>query len=213
MADTLHRPDAPRRSIGVIGLGLMGGAMASNLVAGGWRVIGYDIDAEGDGSRQAEGHRGGRRRGRRCRGSVRHHHLAPERAGCHRSGRDDRRSGSRSRVIVEMSTLALEDKETFAAVLTAKGHIALDCPLSGTGAQAQGKDLVVYASGSSTEIERLGPLFLGLGRRVLQSRCLRQRHQNEVCRQSVGCDSQRRQCRGHGARDESRAGAAADRGG
>ena len=46
MADTVHRPDAPRRRIGVIGLGLMGGAMASNLVAGGWRVIGYDIDAK-----------------------------------------------------------------------------------------------------------------------------------------------------------------------
>jgi 3-hydroxyisobutyrate dehydrogenase-like beta-hydroxyacid dehydrogenase len=49
--------------------------------------------------------------------------------------------------------------------LTAKGHVALDCPLSGTGAQAETKDLVVYASGNSREIERLGPLFLGLGRR------------------------------------------------
>src|SRR6185436_20177207 len=43
---TLHKPDARQRSIGVIGLGLMGGAMAGNLVAGGWRVVGYDIDAK-----------------------------------------------------------------------------------------------------------------------------------------------------------------------
>jgi 3-hydroxyisobutyrate dehydrogenase-like beta-hydroxyacid dehydrogenase len=68
-------------------------------------------------------------------------------------------------VVLEMSTLALEDKAGFATVLEKKGHIALDCPLSGTGAQAQNKDLVVYASGDSAEIERLAPLFLGVGRK------------------------------------------------
>ena len=32
-------------TVGVIGLGIMGGAFAKNLVAAGWRVIGYDISA------------------------------------------------------------------------------------------------------------------------------------------------------------------------
>ena len=31
-------------TVGVIGLGIMGGAFARNLIADGWRVIGYDID-------------------------------------------------------------------------------------------------------------------------------------------------------------------------
>src|SRR5919198_6353572 len=30
--------------VGVVGLGIMGGAFAHNLVAAGWRVRGYDID-------------------------------------------------------------------------------------------------------------------------------------------------------------------------
>src|SRR4051795_6645569 len=30
--------------VGVVGLGIMGGAFAHNLVAAGWRVYGYDID-------------------------------------------------------------------------------------------------------------------------------------------------------------------------
>lgn len=30
-------------AVGVIGLGIMGGAFAKNLVAAGWRVFGYDI--------------------------------------------------------------------------------------------------------------------------------------------------------------------------
>ena len=32
-------------TVGVIGLGIMGGSFAKNLVAAGWRVIGYDISA------------------------------------------------------------------------------------------------------------------------------------------------------------------------
>src|SRR5262249_53301240 len=30
--------------VGVVGLGIMGGAFAKNLVDAGWRVIGYDLD-------------------------------------------------------------------------------------------------------------------------------------------------------------------------
>ncbi len=30
--------------VGIVGLGIMGGAFARNLLAAGWRVVGYDID-------------------------------------------------------------------------------------------------------------------------------------------------------------------------
>ena len=33
------------KTVGIIGLGIMGGAIARNLVARGWRVIGFDTDA------------------------------------------------------------------------------------------------------------------------------------------------------------------------
>src|ERR1700730_12915581 len=32
------------REVGVVGLGIMGGAFAQNLVKAGWHVVGYDID-------------------------------------------------------------------------------------------------------------------------------------------------------------------------
>ena len=35
-----------KTKIGFVGLGLMGGAMAKNLLAAGYPVIGYDIDGE-----------------------------------------------------------------------------------------------------------------------------------------------------------------------
>ena len=38
-------PAKSSKTVGVIGLGIMGGAFARNLVAAGWRVTGFDIDA------------------------------------------------------------------------------------------------------------------------------------------------------------------------
>src|SRR5271166_6051533 len=32
-------------TVGIVGLGIMGGAFAKNLVEDGWRVIGFDVDA------------------------------------------------------------------------------------------------------------------------------------------------------------------------
>ena len=34
-----------KKAVGIIGLGIMGGAFARNLIASGWRVVGYDTDA------------------------------------------------------------------------------------------------------------------------------------------------------------------------
>ena len=34
------------KTVGIIGLGIMGGAIARNLIERGWRVIGFDIDPE-----------------------------------------------------------------------------------------------------------------------------------------------------------------------
>jgi L-threonate 2-dehydrogenase len=42
----------------------------------------------------------------------------------------------------------------------------LDCPMSGTGAQAARRDLVVYASGETSEIEALRPFFADFTRAV-----------------------------------------------
>src|ERR1043166_2665421 len=36
-------PRAKKNTVGIIGLGIMGGAFAQNLIAAGWRAIGYDI--------------------------------------------------------------------------------------------------------------------------------------------------------------------------
>src|SRR6186713_588281 len=39
-------PKKSTRTVGVIGLGIMGGSFSRNLVKAGWRVIGYDVSAD-----------------------------------------------------------------------------------------------------------------------------------------------------------------------
>ncbi|HEU0060307.1 MAG TPA: NAD(P)-dependent oxidoreductase [Hyphomicrobiaceae bacterium] len=165
MADTLHKPDAPQRAIGVIGLGLMGGAIASNLAAGGWRVIGYDIDAKAMAAARQRGIEVVDDAAAVAAAASDIITSLPSARAAIATAETIAAAAPQRVVVLEMSTLSLEDKQAFATVLAAKGHLALDCPLSGTGAQARAKDLVVYASGSGREIERLGPLFLGLGRK------------------------------------------------
>ena len=70
------------------------------------------------------------------------------------------------KVIVEMSTFKISDKEKAQKVLAKAGHILLDTPVSGTGSQAAARDLVFYASGDSRAIKRLRPLFEAFGRKI-----------------------------------------------
>jgi 3-hydroxyisobutyrate dehydrogenase-like beta-hydroxyacid dehydrogenase len=67
-------------------------------------------------------------------------------------------------VVIEASTFTLADKLKAERKLAAAGHTMLDCPISGTGAQAKTRDLAVYASGDTKAIKRLRPLFDGFAR-------------------------------------------------
>jgi 3-hydroxyisobutyrate dehydrogenase/glyoxylate/succinic semialdehyde reductase len=73
-------------------------------------------------------------------------------------------SGQSPRIVVELSTLTIADKLRFDDILRKAGHIALDCPLSGTGAQARNRDLIVYASGDSGAIAQCTSLFSDFAR-------------------------------------------------
>jgi 3-hydroxyisobutyrate dehydrogenase-like beta-hydroxyacid dehydrogenase len=70
----------------------------------------------------------------------------------------------KGRVVMETSTLPIEDKERARETLAKKGIVLLDCPLSGTGAQARAKDLVVFASGDDAAFHKAEPFMPGFSR-------------------------------------------------
>ena len=157
---------ARKGTVGVVGLGIMGGAFAGNLTEAGWRVIGYDVDPA------------------RCRALAR---LGVEIAAD--VGEVARKAPTvitslpspkalastvativktkvPRRVFVEASTFTIEDKTAAEKKLRKAGHVMLDCPMSGTGAQARVRDLVVYASGNAAEIDKQRPMLAAFTRAV-----------------------------------------------
>ena len=147
------------KTVGIIGLGIMGGAIARNLVERGWRVIGFDTDS----GRRADLALAGVEMADDVSQLVRDAPIVmtslPGPAAVEQVAQQIANSGQPSRIVVELSTLGIADKLRFEATLSKAGHIALDCPLSGTGAQAKMRDLIVYASGDSHSIAQCTALF------------------------------------------------------
>ena len=150
--------------VGMIGMGIMGSAMAANLLRAGFTVVGYDpLTAS-------------RRRHRKAGGIV-----ADSPAGVAASANlvitslpsgkallqvaKELAKGKKSRqIIVETSTLPIQTKQQAQRILATAGMTLLDCPLSGTGAQARVKDLIVYGSGDRAAFNQAVPFLKGFSR-------------------------------------------------
>jgi putative dehydrogenase len=147
------------KTVGIIGLGIMGGAIARNLVERGWRVIGFDTDAAKRAELAAAGVTIADDVAQVTRDAPIVMTSLPTPAAVEKVAQAIADSGQTPRIVIELSTLTLADKLRFEAILKQAGHVALDCPLSGTGAQAKMRDLIVYASGDSAAIARCAGLF------------------------------------------------------
>jgi len=152
------------KAIGMIGLGIMGSAMSANLIRAGFRVLGYDVLPR----RRKEHSKAGGNAARSSR------HVA---AGCDivvtslpssgallETTAELAKSSRANQIVIETSTLPIPVKEEARKRLAARGAILLDCTLSGTGAQARVKDLVVYASGDRKSYARVAPVLDGFAR-------------------------------------------------
>ncbi len=159
--------DMAETVVGVVGLGIMGSAISANLVDAGMAVVGYDVvpdraDAlSGKGGRAASSARDVAEQAPIVLSSL------PSVAALDAViGGDDGLIASRREglIVIETSTLPIEDKRRGHDALERAGMILLDCPLSGTGAQAAAKDLAVYGSGDKAAYEACVPVFDGFAR-------------------------------------------------
>ncbi len=150
--------------VGVVGLGIMAGAVSANLVRAGWRVLGFDSDATARAAAAAEGVEAVDGVAEVAGQAPLLMTSLPSPAAVRATAEALAAMGLPRRVVVETSTLALDDKEAARAAREGAGHALLDCPLSGTGAQARVKDLVVDASGDAAEIARPAPFWESFAR-------------------------------------------------
>lgn len=157
------------RKVGIIGLGIMGTAVSINLIKAGYQIVGYDILEERLKTLEING--GFRKKS--CREVAEQADVVITslpgmdalKAVVHEK---DGLLSARAKglPVIETSTLTLRAKQEACTALESVGIDLLDCPVSGTGAQALVKDIVLYASGSPETYNRCLPLFDGFSRKT-----------------------------------------------
>lgn len=153
--------------VGVIGLGQMGSAMAMHLLDAGFDIVGFDVLGDRCAALADLGGTVAASPSEVAGAAERVITSLPSAAAL-----DEVVQGSdclldadrRPLTVIETSTLPLEVKERNREVAAAADVVLLDCPLSGTGAQARNKDVVVYASGDHASLQRCVPVFEGFSR-------------------------------------------------
>lgn len=149
--------------VGVIGLGIMGGAMAEALLARGYRVTGYDIAPAA------------RRRLKKAGGRPLASSTTVARSAevvitslatvaaledvIHQIATANRPKARGNLIVIETSTLPLADKELALRRLKRAGVETLDCPISGTAVRMKEGAWTIFASGSKAAFNRVKPVL------------------------------------------------------
>lgn len=143
--------------VGIVGLGIMGGSFAKNLRDANFEVCGFDIlDDNIQKLVSLGGKAGSSPRDIATQSDVVITSL-PSITAFHEvmSGKDGLKDAKKDGlIIIECSTLPIDEKQAAHDTLAEIGSILMDCPISGTGAQAINKDLSVYVSGEEAMLEK-----------------------------------------------------------
>lgn len=135
--------------VGLIGLGAMGRPISDSLLRVGYEVVGYDLS---ESAREAHAAVGGI-----VASSVAEVAAAATivltslpHANAVQAVLEEIGKAGETPTVVETSTLTVSEKMAALAIAGEKGILLLDCPLSGTSAQAASGDVVAYLSYDGT---------------------------------------------------------------
>ncbi len=181
-------------AIAFIGLGNMGGPMAHNLVAAGYRVIGFDLVPEALERARAAGVEIAATGAEAVRAAAAANAEAPGNAadlvitmlpagrhvlGAYRGsagsdGTDDRdavegllAAAAPDTLFMDCSTISVEDSRQVHEITTAAGHRSLDAPVSGGTVGAEAGTLAMMVGGTAEDFAEALPVLQVVGRRVV----------------------------------------------
>jgi 3-hydroxyisobutyrate dehydrogenase-like beta-hydroxyacid dehydrogenase len=149
-------------TIGVIGLGLLGGAVASRLREAGHAVVGYDVVPACLERLAALGGTPAKSAADVARGSEAVCTLLPSLAVVEQAilGADGVAAGARlGQPIFQMSTISPTLTERLARETAGRGLTFLDCPISGTSGMVAKGNGVIFVGGDRAAYERWRPLL------------------------------------------------------
>ena len=152
-------------SIGVIGLGIIGSALSKHIHLSDFQVMGFDIDDQKVQAAIANGVESTKKLANIIEFSEVLITCLPS-----NKSLDDtvnyliKNNCDSVKIIIDTSTLSLDCKERNKTALNKIGVTLLDCPISGTGKQAEDADIVIYASGNENSYETVLPLIRSFSR-------------------------------------------------
>lgn len=149
--------------VGIVGLGIMGRAMAEALLAAGYRVVGYDVVPA---ARQRLKSAGGQALHSTTEVAAAADILIVSlstsealRDTVEKIAPANPRSGGHRPIVIETSTLPMADKDLAFKVLKRKGLDVLDCPISGTAVRLKERAWTIFVSGSQKAAKRVAPVL------------------------------------------------------
>ena len=146
----------------MIGLGIMGGAMAEALLAAGYEVLGHDPAPAAARRLERAGGQALESSFAVAKGARVLITSLPSSAALEAAVgeiRRTKRAGGARGIVVEMSTLPIADKRRARGALGRAGWTLLDCPISGTAARLKDRDWMIFASGARRACARVRPLL------------------------------------------------------
>jgi 3-hydroxyisobutyrate dehydrogenase-like beta-hydroxyacid dehydrogenase len=169
MAQPKPRAKPAGRRVGFVGLGIIGGALSRHLLEAGFDVCGYDPDP----ARQALLRKRGGRPLRSAAAVAAAAEVVITALASYAAYEDAyfgprgiAQKARRGLIVADVSTMPLERKSQARERLARQGIRMLDCPISGTGAQAEARDVAVYASGPQGDVAAARPVLEGFARKV-----------------------------------------------
>lgn len=154
------------KEIGFIGLGNMGGPMASRLIAAGYALTVYDVRREAVDALVAKGASAAVSPAAVASASATVLVSLPDPAIVRKVvlGADGVIAGSRVKTVLDLSTTGATAAREIAAALAAKGITGIDCPVSGGVAGAVNGTLAVMLAGPQALCTTLEALVKNFGR-------------------------------------------------
>ena len=158
------------RRIAIVGVGLLGSAVASRLLTGGFAVSGYDTRREALNALEP--------RGLKAAASVKHAVEGADAVFTILPSLDTVEAAiagpggivanlARPGVVIQMSTISPTLTRRLAEATEAAGLGFLDTPMSGTSSMVERGDCTIFAGGDAALLERCRPAFAAIGKRTI----------------------------------------------
>ncbi len=159
----------PAESIGLVGLGLLGTAIAERLLASGFAVLGFDKEEERLANLVTIGGEPVGSATEVARSCMRLVLSLPDSTVVRGVLEEIDAAALSGRLVMDTTTGAPEDAAAFGRILEARGGRYLDTAIGGSSDQVRRREAIVIAGGDADALDRCVPVVKCLGRKVFHA--------------------------------------------